>query len=55
MTQIIEKVIEEKGFEIDEIIGDMNPRYFEEAMTFEEAHQKVYSAGNVNYNIFRSF
>ena len=46
MTQIIEKVMEKKGLkseqiEADEQLGDLNPRYFEEAMTPENAIEKV--------------
>ena len=48
MTQIIEKVMEKKGLkseqiEADEQLGDLNPRYFEEAMTPENALVKVHA------------
>lgn len=46
MTQIIEKVMEKKSpkseqIEADESLGDLNPRYFEEAMTPENSLEKV--------------
>jgi hypothetical protein len=53
MTQIIEKVIEIEGSKaeeielkiheeskVDELIGDLNPRYFEEAYSLEEVKNK---------------
>jgi len=46
MTQIIEKIIEKESpkseqIESNEILGDLNPRYFEEAMTPENALEKI--------------
>jgi len=46
MTQIIEKVMEKESpkseqIESNEILGDLNPRYFEEAMTPENALEKI--------------
>ncbi|MFX1280480.1 MAG: hypothetical protein ACFFA3_13810 [Promethearchaeota archaeon] len=54
MTQIIEKVIEIEGpkaeeleleineeSKVDELIGDLNPRYFEEVYSLEEAKNKA--------------
>ncbi|MFX0081486.1 MAG: hypothetical protein ACFE94_07020 [Candidatus Hodarchaeota archaeon] len=63
MTQVIEKVLEEKRPKIeqaenDQMLGDLNPRYFEEAMTLKEAQQKVYSSTinlSCRYNVFRAF
>ena len=48
MTQIIEKVMEKKGLkneqiEADEQLGDLNPRYYEEGMTPENAIEKVHA------------
>jgi len=69
MTQAYEKVMEMKSpkieqvetpieSEVDELLGDLNPRYFEEAMTLEDALEKVYSSdiySSSRYNIFRPF
>jgi hypothetical protein len=46
MTQIIEKVLEKKVLEHEEIegdepLGDLNPRYFEEGMNPGEALEKA--------------
>jgi len=46
MTQIIEKEKEKESpkseqIESNEILGDLNPRYFEEAMTPENALEKI--------------
>ena len=46
MTQLMEKVLEKKGLEREETesnepIGDLNPRYFEEGMTPENALEKA--------------
>ena len=67
MTQAYEKVVEIEIPEVgkieihiseeskeDELLGDLNPRYFEEAMTPENALDKVYSA-KVHNNLIRPF
>jgi len=63
MTQIIEKVMEKKAqeseqIESDEILGDLNPKYFEEAYSLEEAKNRAeasqLSAGS-NNNFFGGF
>jgi len=44
--------------EVDEILGDLNPRYFEEAMTLKNALKKVYSSDinlSSKYNVFWPF
>ncbi|MFW9942961.1 MAG: hypothetical protein ACFFFT_18135 [Candidatus Thorarchaeota archaeon] len=46
MTQLMEKVVEKKCLEREETegnepLGDLNPRYFEEAMTPENALEKA--------------
>ncbi|GAG30324.1 unnamed protein product, partial [marine sediment metagenome] len=53
MTQTYGRIIEieveqtevqiSKERKMDELLGDLNPRYFEEAMTPENALDKVYS------------
>ena len=44
--------------EVDELLGDLNPRYFEEIISLKEARQKVYSSHfsvSGNYNLFNSY
>ena len=44
MTQIYEQVIVKKSKKIeeaDEILGDLNPKYFEEAINLEEAKERI--------------
>jgi hypothetical protein len=63
MTQAYEKVIKKKRPEIERVeiceqLGDLNPRYFEESMTLENALQKVHSSVinlSAKYNVFRPF
>jgi hypothetical protein len=60
MTQTYEKVIEKKTTKIEqtEQLGDLNPRYFEEGMSPENALEKVHaSAANFSakYNAFRPY
>ncbi len=71
MTQAYEEVMEMKSVEIeeikhpevqenevDELLGDLNPRYYEESISMNEAKDRVYSS-DINYsnqfNIFRTF
>ena len=65
MTQAYEEVmegpkVEEIEYQIseeskmDELLGDLNPRYFEEAVAPENALDKVYSA-KVHNNLIRPF
>ena len=64
MIQIYEKAMEIKSpkFEVQapaentgyELLGDLNPKYFEETMTPENALDKVYS-GKVHNNLIRPF
>lgn len=48
MTQIYEKVIVKKNKKIgetenqvDELLGDLNPKYFEEAIHIEESKERI--------------
>ncbi|MHA2122633.1 MAG: hypothetical protein ACW990_15630 [Promethearchaeota archaeon] len=44
--------------EVDELLGDLNPRYFEESMTLEDARQKAYTSDvsvSSSYNFFTPF
>jgi len=62
MTQITEKVMEKKGLEHEEIegnepLGDLNPRYFEEGMTPQNALEKA-KASHVGFggiNVVRPY
>jgi hypothetical protein len=63
MTQTYEKVMEKKKpkmeqAEVSELLGDLNPRYFEEIMSLENALQKVHSSAmnlSAKCNVFRPF
>jgi hypothetical protein len=63
MTQAYEKVMEKKKAKmeqtkVDEILGDLNPRYFEESMSLKNALIKVHSSTinlSAKYNVFRAF
>ncbi|MFW9941778.1 MAG: hypothetical protein ACFFFT_12115 [Candidatus Thorarchaeota archaeon] len=60
MTQIIEKIIKKKSSKIEqaEKIGDLNPRYFEEGMSPENALEKIYSSAtkfSAKYNAFMAY
>jgi len=71
MTQAYEEVMEVKSLEVeeikhpevqrnevDELLGDLNPRYYEEIISLNEAQERVYSS-DINFsnqfNIFRTF
>jgi len=74
MTQAYEEVMEMKSLEVeeieqpevqksmesevDELLGDLNPRYYEEVISLKEAKERVYSS-DINFsnqfNIFRTF
>ena len=69
MTQAYEEMVETKSTEIevaevqipednecDELIGDLNPRYFEERITLKEAKQRAYaSTVSLNFNFFSAY
>jgi len=63
MTQTYEKAMEMKSHkakqaEVEEKLGDLNPRYFEEGMTPENALEKVHSSAmnfSAKYNAFRPY
>ena len=63
MTQTYEKAMEMKSQKVkqvkmDESLGDLNPRYFEESMTPENALEKVHSSAmnfSAKYNAFMAF
>ena len=53
--QEVQAPIENKA---DELLGDLNPRYYEESFSFEEAKQNIY-ASDINagskFNFFSAF
>ncbi len=68
MTQAYEEVMEMKTPEVeeiespkvqenkvDELIGDLNPRYYEEAITMNEAKDRIHSAKAYSDNIFNTY
>ncbi len=68
MTQAYEEVMEMKTPEVeeiespevqeskvDELIGDLNPRYYEEAITMNEAKDRIHSAKAYSNNIFNTY
>ena len=48
------KVKGSKESEVDELLGDLNPRYFEEGYSFDEAQQKIFASKGYasNYRLF---
>ncbi|MBY8989680.1 MAG: hypothetical protein KGD58_02915 [Candidatus Lokiarchaeota archaeon] len=65
MTQVYEKVMEVPEVEkikveiseeskMDELLGDLNPRYFEEVMAPENALDKAHAA-RISNNLIRPF
>ena len=61
MTQIYEKVIVKKSKKIeeaDEILGDLNPKYFEEAIKLGEAKERIEASdiyAGSKFNFFSAF
>ncbi|MHA1931168.1 MAG: hypothetical protein ACW96X_01435 [Promethearchaeota archaeon] len=68
MTQAYGKVMEMKSIEVeeievqksmenetDELLGDLNPKYFEEAISLNEAKDRIYSAKAYSDNIFNTY
>ena len=44
--------------EVDELLGDLNPRYFEETYSLEEAKNKVFSSDinfSSSFNMFNPY
>jgi len=44
--------------EIDELLGDLNPRYFEEALTLEDTRQKINTSDisfSSKFNVFTTY
>ena len=56
MVQIYEKVLVEKVEKIEEAesLGDLNPKFFEEAISLNEAKDRIHSAKAYSDNIFNT-
>jgi len=68
MTQAYEEVMEMKSFEVeviehpevqenkvDELLGDLNPRYYEETISMNEVNDQIHSAkaySNYSFNTY---
>jgi len=68
MTQAYEEVMEMKSFEVeviehpevqenkvDELLGDLNPRYYEEVISMNEAKDQIHSTqsySNFSFNTY---
>ena len=57
MVQIYEKVLVEKVEKIEEAesLGDLNPKFFEEAISLNEAKDRIHSAKAYSDNIFNTY
>ncbi len=68
MTQAYEEVMEMKSFEVeeiehpevqenkvDELLGDLNPRYYEETISMNEVNDQIHSAKAYSNNIFNTY
>jgi hypothetical protein len=68
MTQAYEEVMEMKTPEVeeiespivqenkvDELIGELNPRYYEEVISLNEAKDRIHSARVYSNNLFNSY
>ena len=41
--------------EVDELLGDLNPRFYEEAISMNEAKDRIHSAKAYSDNIFNTY
>ncbi|MFW9941404.1 MAG: hypothetical protein ACFFFT_10225 [Candidatus Thorarchaeota archaeon] len=41
--------------EMDEILGDLNPKYFEEGITFKEAKERIQASVGSKFDFSRPF
>ena len=68
MTQAYEEVMEMKVIEVeeiehpevqenevDELLGDLNPRFYEEAISMNETKDRIHSAKAYSDNIFNTY
>ena len=63
MTQIYEEVMVKKSkkiekTEVDETLGDLNPKYFEEAINLKEAKERIRASdiyAGSKFNLFSTF
>jgi hypothetical protein len=47
--------IEEKSSIVDEILGDLNPRYFEEGISFKEAKERIQASVGSKFDFTKAF
>ena len=65
MTQTYQKIIIVESREIeeqtsienemDELLGDLNPRYFEEGISFKEAKERIQASVGSKFDFFSVF
>ena len=63
MTQIYEEVMVKKSkkieeTEVDETLGDLNPKYFEEVINLKEAKERIKASdiyAGSKFNLFSTF
>ena len=41
--------------EVDELLGDLNPRYFEEIISLKEANDRIYAAKSYSNYSFNAY
>ncbi len=49
------EVQESRESEVDELLGDLNPRYFEEAIPMNEAKERIYAAKSYSNYSFNTY
>lgn len=61
MIQLYENVLELENFdieeisqenELDELLGDLNPRYFEKVIKLKDAKNMIFSQSGINSSLF---
>jgi len=65
MTKTNQKIIIIESYEIeektsienemDEILGDLNPRYFEEGISFKEAKERIHASVGSKFDFTKAF
>ena len=49
------KKVISKEIESQKLLGNSNPRYFEEIITYDKVKNRIFSTINYQYNIFRAY
>ncbi|KKK44109.1 hypothetical protein LCGC14_1252500 [marine sediment metagenome] len=59
VIEIVKKELQEPWkSEVDELLGDLNPRYYEEVSSLKEAKQRIFSSNTYagsKFNIFNAY